>query len=136
MPFTRPHKHGMFFRFGPQAVARDGDVGILTDADGGGIGVGSTTMFEVLEVFGKPKIKNCMYGTYQWSSPFRLVQSYTSADISGQPDLDVQSRSSMENVYMSADGKYIFFLDMAILSISLISLLDSAFINKIFLSIA
>mmetsp|Transcript_51817 Transcript_51817/g.144668 ORF Transcript_51817/g.144668 Transcript_51817/m.144668 type:complete len:146 (-) Transcript_51817:40-477(-) len=95
----------MFFRFGPQAVARDGDVGILTDADGGGIGVGSTTMFEVLEVFGKPKIKNCMYGTYQWSSPFRLVQSYTSADISGQPDLDVQSRSSMENVYMSADGK-------------------------------
>ena len=61
-------------------------------------------MVEVLEVFGRPTVKNELRGTYQWQSNYALEQVYTVGDVSGQLNQPVASRAELECCWMAPDG--------------------------------
>lgn len=83
VPFTKPHKHGLFFRYAPALPPATSS---SSSSDGGGSPEcsegampgpgwgGAARVAEVLEVFGKPTAKNELRGEYRWASPFRLEQ--------------------------------------------------------------
>jgi hypothetical protein len=79
MPFTNPHKFGLFFRYGSVSpVEVDAEESSLPQTSV--VVGGNATVAEVLEVFGKPSLKNELRGLYRWPSRFKFQQVYSEGD--------------------------------------------------------
>lgn len=113
VPFTNPHKHGLFFRYGaarPPAAAGGAAItnsgGDFDEGDPRPGWGGDARVAEILEVFGKPAAKNELRGEYRFASSFRLEQVYTEGDMGGQRNQRVASRAVLDTVWLgrSLDG--------------------------------
>lgn len=107
LPFTQLYKFGLFFRYGSCAVPSDEEAAENPFADPQDpVPMGYTELVEILAVFGRPSIKNELRGQYRWESDYRLSQTYTIGDISGQKNQQLLSKSEVEWIWMSQDGDF------------------------------
>lgn len=105
LPFTQLYKFGLFFRYGPAAVPSDEEAQENPMADPANpVPMGYSELVEVLAVFGRPSIKNELRGQFRWESDYRLSQTYTVGDISGQANQQLLSKSEVEWIWMAENG--------------------------------
>lgn len=97
MPFTQPHKFGLFFRYREAIPIDESERPVFG---------GDAIAVELLEVFGKPSVKNELRGRYQWPSKFKLEQLYTEGDVGGQRNQPMTSAGGLTTVWISRDGLY------------------------------